>query len=318
MTRADQAKITVIGAISYDEILASDTIFGPDGPGLNCKIVSRAHHLGGCGGNIAYGLVQHGLSPELISIAGKGDFKTYATNLSRLSIAADNILAVPYRSCARALIVTDPEGTQFTAFEPEPEITLGDWKSLLEHSNLRHNKILICAPFPQQRQLIALEYAAQVNPDCLKIWCPGQYADRLDANQLTSFAPHWDILICNAQEMENLQRLGTFDWRDKLCLVTDGPRPVRVRLPDQSQRTIPIPRIERAGEEDPTGCGDAMIAGFAAALLGHIEDGGTPKWINKLNAIVRNGIRNAQRCFASVGSQNYQHVEAVDRNIQES
>ena len=56
---------------------------------------------------------------------------------------------------------------------------------------------------------------------------------------------------------------------------------------------------------DPTGCGDAFVAGIVPALLKAMDESLDGHWETRINDIVRAGIAQAGRCLTQRGSQTY-------------
>ena len=85
--------------------------------------------------------------------------------------------------------------------------------------------------------------------------------------------------------------------------MTDGARPVRALLSDGNQRTLPTPAVSPV--IDPTGCGDAFVAGLIPTLMQTFDTLDSVRWEQKINAIVRAGIQQAGLCLTQRGSQTY-------------
>jgi sugar/nucleoside kinase (ribokinase family) len=206
--------------------------------------------------------------------------------------------------CARAFIISDPNGEQFIAFYPGPEVTHDSWEAHLNSQDIASSQIVICAPFPQRFMVSSLHYMTRVNPKALRIWSPGQYADSLDAGAVEELSPLWDVLIGNEYEVEYLVSIDPKLMNKKTVVVTAGPRPIRVYMAHGGTRTFPVINMTDASA-DPTGAGDAFVAGFAVTVSQHISLENKGAWIGHINEAVKNGVRSAQRCLAHVGSQNY-------------
>lgn len=293
-------RVGVLGALAYDQIGKTDTVFGPEGPGLNCKVTDQQEFFGGCAGNIAYGLNLSSTPALVISCVGGEDFRRYAQHLD---LALDGVLLVQNAHCARANIITDPEGKQFTAFAPGPDIAPETWQVHLQNQPLETLDLFVCAPFPGNLMTMALAQAKQRNSDLLNIWLPGQYADGLDRNALGEAARYADVIIGNNHEIAHIRRTSPGCLGGKVVIETDGARPVRTLLPDGNQRTLPVPK---AFALDPTGCGDAFVAGLIPELLRALDSAGTGHWSERINGIIRAGIRQASKCLEQRGSQTYQ------------
>lgn len=294
-----------MGALAYDNISKTDKIFDHTGPGLNCKVTGQQEYFGGCAGNIAFGLRQLKQPHMLLSIAGNEDFNRYAQHLGN---AHDGILTVKDAACAKANIITDPNGAQFTAFSPGPNIDGAAWEAHLTSQPLEPIDLFVCAPFPALLMQTALRQTKTRNPDIFNLWVPGQYADSLDAQTLINAMIYTDVLVGNAHELNHIRRTSPRCLEHKTIIETDGPRPVRAILADGNQRTMPIPSV--VPQVDPTGCGDAFVAGLIPGILRALDDQGVAQWESNINSILRGGIHLAGRCLSRRGSQTYDQSSA--------
>ena len=296
--------IIVVGALAYDQIASTTKEFAHTGPGLNCKLATLEEHFGGCGGNIAFGITKHNLTAKLISVCGELDFHDYRTHIDSPYTDLQGVMTKFAVSCARAFVLSDPNGEQFTAFYPGPEVSEDSWEAHLTNQNLQQSQIMVCAPYPETLMLSSLKCMTEANPEALRIWCPGQYADSLNIPALQNFNNFWDVLIGNEHEINHLMALDPGLVSKKTVVVTAGPRPIKVYMAHGGTRTFPVPKLATPGI-DPTGSGDAFIAGFACAISNHFDHENKGAWIGHVNEAVKCGVRNAQRCLEHLGSQNY-------------
>ena len=300
MTVKTLPRVALMGSVAYDIIGTTDKVFDRYGPGLNCKVKSQQQFLGGCGGNIAYGLRQQATPNLLLSSAGSEDFRRYAQHLGN---DLPGVLTIKGAHCAKANIITDPNGVQFTAFAPGPEVGVDDWTKHLQSQPLEQLDVFVCAPFPTALMQLALTHVKERSPNTLSVWVPGQYADGLDASALERAVGCCDVVIGNSHEIQHLRDTKKASLVGKTTIETDGGRPVRARLSDGNQRTLPTPRVTPI--VDPTGCGDAFIAGLIPALLRAIDEHGVSQWERNINDIIRAGTLQASKCISHRGSQTY-------------
>ena len=149
----------------------------------------------------------------------------------------------------------------------------------------------------------ALRIAKTKNENILTVWVPGQYADGMNATALNNAALYCDVLIGNAHEIAHIRKMLPEGLAQKTVIETDGARPVRAQLTDGNQRTLPTPKVSPV--VDPTGCGDAFVAGIVPALLKAMDESVDGHWETRINDIVRAGIAQAGRCLTQRGSQTY-------------
>ena len=293
-------RVAVMGAVAYDVIGKTDKVFDGNGPGLNCKVTAQKEFFGGCAGNIAYGLKLLKTPCLLLSLAGTEDFRRYAQHLNH---HLSGVLSVKGMHCAKANIITDPNGTQFTAFSPGPEVDKATWATHLQNQPFGSMDIFVCAPFPIPLMQSALEITKASNPNIFNLWVPGQYADSMQADELRIAVKACDLLVGNAHEIDHIRRTAPGCLTGKSVIETDGARPVRALLSDGNQRTLPTPAVSPV--VDPTGCGDAFVAGLIPSLLQTFDTLDSVRWEQKINAIVRAGIQQAGLCLTQRGSQTY-------------
>lgn len=308
MTTEVLPRVALMGSVAYDIIGTTDKVFDRYGPGLNCKVNSQQQFFGGCGGNIAYGLRQQATPNLLLSSAGSEDFRRYAQHLGN---DLPGVLTIQGAHCAKANIITDPNGVQFTAFAPGPEVGLDAWTEHLQRQPLERMAVFVCAPFPTALMQRALAHVKQRSPNTVNVWVPGQYADALDASALNKTISFCDVVIGNTYEIEHLRETQQTSLIGKTIIATDGARPVRALLSDGNQRTLPTPRVTPI--VDPTGCGDAFVAGLVPALLRAIDEHGVAQWQRSINDIIRAGTLQAGKCVSHRGAQTYgtQHSQTA-------
>jgi adenosine kinase len=288
----------VVGALAYDQISRTDALLVQSGTHLlNCKLLDLAQAFGGCGGNIAYTLACLGSQPLLISCSGEVDDGEYMQRLKQFDIDARACLRVPGESTARAIIVTDPTGHQFTGFYPGPVPDIGPWVQHLRKADLTRCPVFIQAPYPPQLMLASLQYARRLDHRPLKIWCPGQYADQLEPALAGPLVQAADWIVGNQYEVQSLQR--HTDLAQKLVIRTQGAEPVVVNYPNGAVESFKVEQTTAL--VDPTGCGDAFIAGFVHELCATPRD----DWQGALGPAIASGCTVAASCLSASGSQNH-------------
>jgi adenosine kinase len=292
-------QIAVVGAIAYDQISVTPTLFTQsDQPTLNCKLSSFDEDFGGCAGNIAYNLIQLECEPLLVTCSGTQDEQRYLNHCETHGIQTDHVLRVPDAYCARAVIVTDPQGQQFTGFYPGPVPSATQWLAHLRRINFSASQVIIQAPYPPSLMHTSLQHASALTHEPMKIWCPGQYADQLDSDQILAQLGHSDWIVGNAHEIDFLQ--GNNDaLSNKLVIKTDGGNPVEVHYPGTQTTTHNI--VTGLFNKDPTGCGDA----FLAALAHYVSLNPQRPWQDILPPAIDAAVAAAAACLVETGSQRH-------------
>jgi adenosine kinase len=284
------ARVLICGTLAYDEIGTHDA--APRAGIRNVKLTALHEDFGGCAMNIAYGLAQLGHEAVPLVYVGDDYAPRYAAHVAKHGIREEGIVRVAGTRSARAIILSAADGTQFTAFHPGPtgeHRLAADLDTLL--AGPRFDAVVIAPDLPSKSVVCARAAAALA----LRVWCPGQYAELLDAAELEAMLPHMDLLVANRHEWEALARhmpAGAIAERVSAAVVTGSGAPVTL-LPEGIR--IDVPPVPADAWRDPTGCGDA----FAAALTGALCEG------RPLPDAVSAGIALAGRCLRYPGAQNH-------------
>lgn len=288
-------RILVCGTLAFD--LIGSSVDPLDGGLRNVKLSSIATGFGGCAMNMAYNLRLLGHAPVPLAYVGD-DFGPYARHLDRLGIDRSALFAVPGAHCGRGITLTDPGERQFSAFHPGPSGLDRLDRDLRETLAAHAFDAAVLAPDLPEKMLTAARLLTHVP---LRVWCPGQYAEQLDAATLSAMLPLVDVLVVNRHEWRVLlgarRLLGQASTRLRLprIVITRGPRSVRLFVPDGGHggRRARVPVAPVAGAVDPTGCGDAFTAALTAMLAAGAE----------LPVAARAGIALARACLGSAGAQ---------------
>jgi len=114
----------ICGSVAYDTIMTFDGRFRehilPDQIhmlNVSFLVPGMRREFGGCAGNIAYTLKMLGGDPVVMATVGQ-DAGPYLQYLRDLGIATDHIRTLPDTFTAQAMITTDLDNNQITAFHP--------------------------------------------------------------------------------------------------------------------------------------------------------------------------------------------------------
>jgi adenosine kinase len=284
--------------------LAFDTIMNFEGRFAEQILPSQLHILnvsflvpslrreyGGCAGNIAYGLRQIG--SEVVPLATLGnDGQDYLDRLNAMGVDTRHIAAAADSYTAQAMIMTDLDNNQITAFHP----------GAMSHAHTN--------PVPV-RQDIRLAIVAPDGRDAMLL-----HAQQLHAAGIPFvFDPGQGLPMFNGPELEHFVELATWitvnDYEGRmLCdrtglsleALSERVEGLVVTLADQGcevwqrAKRTPVDGVAATAVVDPTGCGDA----FRAALLHGLAQG----W--DLTRCAALGNRMGAAKIASRGGQNYQ------------
>lgn len=254
--------------------------------------------FGGCAGNIAYSLKQLGGEPLVMATLGS-DGQDYLARVRSWNASTEYIRVVEDSYTAQAIIITDVDNNQITAFHP------GAMQSAHLTSVPRRDDIRVAIIAPDGRDAM-LQHAQQLADAKIPfIFDPGQGLPMFDGTELKDFIAKASWVAVNDYEAKMLcERTGhslesLSRSHLKGVVVTLGADGCDIW--QQGQRTH-VPGVKAEQIVDPTGCGDA----FRAALLSGLEQG----W--RLEDSVELGNRVGAVKIASRGGQN--HTLTQQRN----
>ncbi|MEM7098244.1 MAG: PfkB family carbohydrate kinase [Pseudomonadota bacterium] len=302
MSSTAPPSVSIIGALAYDQI--ATTRRNLDLEALrNAKLSSLRQDFGGCAGNIAYGCARLNATCFPISCVGEADCQPYVDHLERLHIPTSGLLFLEGNS-PRGIVITDPNGDQFTGFYPGPSLDQAAWHSHLASltETIASSKVLVLAAYPMDQSETALKHIQKQANRPYTIWCPGQYADMLDANALRSLLPMADLLVGNRWEITHI--VSEVPELQNLTICTDGPNPIQLMQGQEVLEAITVPESKLV--MDPTGCGDALLAGLAChiATKASIQKQ-SDRHLDSIRAAVNSACKLAQECLSSEGCQSY-------------
>lgn len=256
--------------------------------------------FGGCAGNIAYALKCLGGTPLPMAAIGH-DGAGYLERLNTLGISTEFILPVADQFTAQAMIMTDQDNNQITAFHPGA-MSYAHRSVITARQDIRLGIIS-----PDGRDAM-LEHANQFRSAGIPfIFDPGQGLPMFDGGELAGFVEKAQWIAVNDYEAKMLtDRTGwSLDQISRKVsggvVVTLGAEGCEIWV--DGRRTVVAPN-KAVAVVDPTGCGDA----FRGALLYGLEQG----WDLLRCATLGNRIGSIK--IASRGPQNY-HLIGADRLI---
>lgn len=247
--------------------------------------------FGGCAGNIAYSLKQLGGEPLIMATVGS-DGQDYLARVRSWKASTDYIRVVEDSYTAQAIIITDTDNNQITAFHP------GAMQSAHLTAVPKRDDIRVAIIAPDGRDAM-LQHAQQLADAKIPfIFDPGQGLPMFDGAELKDFIAKATWVAVNDYEAKmlcdrtghSLESLSRSHLKGVVVtLGADG-----CEIWQQGQRTH-VPGVKAEQIVDPTGCGDA----FRAALLSGLERG----W--RLEDAVALGNRVGAVKIASRGGQNH-------------
>jgi adenosine kinase len=248
--------------------------------------------FGGCAGNIAYTLSQLGGQPLVLAALGS-DGAQYLQRLAHWGVCTDHVRVDTGNFTAQAIIITDSDNNQITAFHP------GAMQSAQLTPVPDRDDIRIAIIAPDGRDAM-VEHAQQLAAAKIPfVFDPGQGLPMFDGDDLKRFVAQATWVAVNDYEArmlcdrtgQSLESLSTSHLAG--VIVTLGAKGCDIW---EQGRCTHVPGVSATEVLDPTGCGDA----FRGALLYGLEHG----W--PLQRCVELGNRVGALKIASRGGQNHQ------------
>jgi len=288
----------ICGSLAFDTIMTfegrfADQILPDQLHILNVSFLVPAlrRDFGGCAGNIAYSLNALGGTALPMATVGS-DGADYVKRLGELGIGTEYVRTVDDSYTAQAMIMTDRDNNQITAFHPgamqQAHVTRIEARSDV--------KLGIISPDGRDAML---QHAEQFKAAGIPfVFDPGQGLPMFDGPQLANFVELADWVTVNDYEGKMLSdRTGwsnaEISRRVQGLVVTLGAEGCEVWIDGEVTRVAPV---KPTAIIDPTGCGDA----WRGALLFGLEQG----W--DLARCAALGNRVGALKIAQRGPQNYQ------------
>ena len=261
----------ICGSLAFDTIMTFEGRFAeqilPDQLhilNVSFLVPSLRRDFGGCAGNIAYSLKLLGGEPLPMATLGT-DGGEYLQRLAALGISDRYVKQVDGTYTAQAMIMTDRDNNQITAFHPgammQAHIT-----RIESHPDI---KLGIISPDGRDAML---EHAAQfVAAGIPFVFDPGQGLPMFNGAELTQFIEQATWVTVNDYEGKMLcdrtgLSLADISRKVKGLVVTLGGEGCDVWVNGERER---VQAVQPAAVVDPTGCGDA----WRGALLFGLEQG---------------------------------------------
>jgi adenosine kinase len=257
--------ILICGSLAYDKLMTFEGYFRehilPEQThilNISFLVPSMREELGGCAGNIAYSLRALGDRPTIMATLGEMDAQRYLDHLHRLNLAVDHVRVLPERYSAQAMITTDLENNQITAFHAGA--------MLFSHLNVvsaaQNITLGIVAPDGALgMQQHAEQFAAA---DIRFMLDPGQGLPLFNGAQWRKMVEMATYLTLNDYEAKLLSNktgwsLAQLAARVEALIITRGEQGASI-YHRHGEETIPA--VPAAQVLSPTGCGDAFRGGL--------------------------------------------------------
>lgn len=289
--------ILVCGSLAFDTIMTfegrfAEQILPSQLHILNVSFLVPAlrREYGGCAGNIAYGLRQLGAHAVPLATLGN-DGQEYLERLRSLGVDTAHVNSATESYTAQAMIMTDRDNNQITAFHP------GAMSMAHDNPVPARTDFAVAIISPDGREAM-LTHAQQLHAAGVPfVFDPGQGLPMFNGEELKQFIELATWITVNDYEGKMLSDRTGWSFED----IASRVRGLIVTLAEHGcevweggQKTV-VPGVKASEVVDPTGCGDA----FRAALLHGLEQG----W--SLARCAELGNRMGAAKIATRGGQNY-------------
>ena len=287
----------ICGSLAFDTIMSFEGKFAsqilPEQLhilNVSFLVPSLRRDFGGCAGNIAYSLKLLGGDPLPMATVGE-DGASYIGRMKAQGIQTRYVQQLDDSYTAQAMIMTDKDNNQITAFHPgamtEAHVNVIDGSE----------GAVLGIVSPDGRDAM-LQHSAQLKACGIPfVFDPGQGLPMFNGEELLVFVEQASWITVNDYEAKMLcdrtgLDLAALSHKVKGLVVTLGEQGCEVW--EQGSKTLVAP-VKAQQVVDPTGCGDA----WRGALLYGLEKG----WpLSKCAAL---GNRVGAIKVATKGPQNY-------------
>jgi adenosine kinase len=261
-------RIAVTGSVAFDTIMEFAGRFGdhilPEKTNeLNVAfLVERLEkRRGGTAANVAFSMALLGERPLLCAAVGGGDFVDYAAALEAEGVDTSGVLACPDISTATAFITTDRDGNQITAFHPGAMARAAG----VDLSGLTGVSEVVVGADDAEAMALHVEQAGSLGARL--VFVPAQQIPAMsDAVLRRGLDQAW-LVGGNDYEFEMIRDRTGLSIESlsgsRMVAVTRGAAGSELHTPDGVSE---IPAAVVTEVVDPTGAGDAYIAGVVTGL----------------------------------------------------
>jgi adenosine kinase len=264
-------RIVVTGSLAFDYIM--------DFPGFfkDHMLMEKAHMLsvsflvdsmrkmrGGVAGNIAYNLALLGERPLIVGAAGQ-DFGEYRARLEAAGVDTSGVTIVEHEFTSSCFINTDMANNQIVAFYAG---AMGhDHRFSLAERGLGADDLVLISPTsPEAIERFALECQQRGVP---YIFDPGKQTPRLDPEHIRLGLRGAKVLIGNDYEFGMMAKKLEISEDEliaatPLTVITRGGEGSLLYTEGRLAAEVPVAPVPDV--KDPTGAGDAYLAGIAFGI----------------------------------------------------
>jgi adenosine kinase len=266
-------RIVVTGSLAYDYIMDFPGYFKdhilPDKVhmlSVSFLVDSMRRMRGGVAGNIAYSLALLGERPLVVGSAGQ-DFGEYREWIERQGVDTSGIVEIEDEFTASCFINTDKSNNQIVAFYAG---AMGESKNLsLLDLGLGADDFVVISPTDPEAMIRYADECRQLGVPFM--FDPGKQTPRLEGEHILAGLDGASVLIGNDYEFGMMARKTGRTEEEliestPLTVVTRGEKGSTIYSNEPDGQEVEIPIAPIAELADPTGAGDAYIAGMVFGL----------------------------------------------------
>ncbi len=267
-------RIVVTGSLAYDYIMNFPGLFKdhilPDKVHtltVSFLVDSMRRMRGGVAGNIAYNLALMGEHPLVLGTVGQ-DFAEYRAWMASHGIDVSGIRAIEDEFTASCFINTDKANNQIVAFYSGAMARSRELS--LEGLGLSAEDWVIVSPTDPEAMIRYTDECRRLKVPY--VFDPGKQTPRLQAMEILAGLNGARVLVGNDYELAMLaQKTGRTEGQliaaTPLCVITRGEQGSTFYSSAASGGKIEIPVARSDEVRDPTGAGDAYLAGLVFGLV---------------------------------------------------
>ena len=262
--------ILICGSLAFDTITRFEGRFAqqilPEQVhilNVSFLVPTLKREYGGCAGNIAYSLQQLGGTPLVMATVG-ADGLPYVERMKNWGVPLDLVKQIDDSYTAQAIIITDSDNNQITAFHP------GAMGQAHVQAVPARGDIELAIVAPDGRDAM-IQHAEQLKAASIPfVFDPGQGLPMFNGEELLRFVDQATWVAVNDYEGKMLAdrtglSLAEISQRANVkgLIETLGAEGCRVWTNGQAEH---VQGLKAAAVVDPTGCGDAFRGGLLFGL----------------------------------------------------
>lgn len=267
-------KILVTGSLAFDYIMDfpgsfEENILPNKLKTLSVSFLAKnfSKNFGGVAGNIAYNLALLKQKSIILASAGKKDFNLYEKHLEKVNVDTSLINKVNNEFSANMFMITDKNNCQIAGFYPG---AMSKDSNLIINSSHNFSFAVISPTVP----IAMSNFVQQLKKlNILYLYDPAQQIPRISKEELIEGINGAEIVIANDYELALIMKKTGFSKNEvlkkvKILITTLGEKGSLIETFDKKV-LVGIAKPKQI--IDPTGAGDAYIAGFVYGYLNNYD-----------------------------------------------